>query len=134
MKVTKPVTFWIAMTAIALVTLLVLRDILLPFVVGIAVAYLLSPVVDRLERLGVNRSLAALTVVVSSVVIFVAAILVMFPVLIGELRYFLEEFPRYATRLQTLASDANAPWLRNVMGGDIHLQQYATNIVTTRGA
>ena len=134
MKVTQRATFWIAIAAIALVMLVVLRQILLPFAVGIAGAYLLSPVVDRLERLGINRSLAALTVVASFVVVFVAVILVMLPVLIGELRFFLEEFPRYVARLQLLASDVNAPWLRNIVGDNIHWKQSAASIVTTKGA
>ena len=43
------------LAAIALMVLL-LRDILLPFVAGIALAYLLDPVVERIERIGVNRT------------------------------------------------------------------------------
>ena len=37
-----------------------LSDVLLPFVAGMALAYLLDPLADRLERLGVSRLVAAL--------------------------------------------------------------------------
>lgn len=42
--------FWIAAAAIFLVLLWLLNDILLPFVVGMVVAYFLDPVVARLQR------------------------------------------------------------------------------------
>ena len=62
MRIAQPAKFWIAVSVVALVALVLLRQILLPFVVGALLAYLLVPVVDRLERLGMNRSLAALAV------------------------------------------------------------------------
>jgi predicted PurR-regulated permease PerM len=133
MKVARPVVFWVAIATITIVALIVLRQVLLPFVVGIVVAYLLTPAIDRLERIGINRSFAALTVVLSLVLAFVAIVLVMLPVFIGELRFFLEAFPRYVARLQSLATDANVPWLRNILGSDIHIEQSAANMVTTRG-
>jgi predicted PurR-regulated permease PerM len=55
MTAARPNMFWIgALAAIALMVVL-LRDILLPFVAGIALAYLLDPVVERIERLGEIR-------------------------------------------------------------------------------
>jgi predicted PurR-regulated permease PerM len=40
--------------------LVLLHGILLPFAVGLALAYLLVPAVDQLEWIGINRGLAAL--------------------------------------------------------------------------
>ena len=40
-----------------------LSDVLLPFVAGMALAYLLDPLADRLERLGVNRGGLALLII-----------------------------------------------------------------------
>jgi predicted PurR-regulated permease PerM len=63
MTAARPNVFWIGtLAAIALVVVL-LRDILLPFVAGIALAYLLDPVVEQIERLGMNRTVAALGIV-----------------------------------------------------------------------
>ena len=50
--------YW-GLAAIVLFGLLwVLGDVLLPFVLGGALAYLLDPVADRLERMGLSRALA----------------------------------------------------------------------------
>ena len=42
--------------------LVLLKSILLPFVAGMAIAYLLDPVCDRLERTGSSRTLAILDI------------------------------------------------------------------------
>jgi predicted PurR-regulated permease PerM len=134
MKLARPATFWIAVCAVALVALVLLRGILLPFVVGILLAYLLVPAVDRLERFGVNRAVAALAVILPLIVGIVAIILVMFPVIIGEVRFFIEEFPRYVSRLQSLATEASGPWMHSVMGDNLHIEQSSADIVKTMGS
>ena len=49
-----------AALAVFILLLWLLSDILLPFVAGMAIAYLLDPLTDRLEALGINRLAAAL--------------------------------------------------------------------------
>ena len=124
MRIAQPATFWIVVSVIALATLVLLRQILLPFVVGALLAYMLVPAVDRLERLGIGRSFAALAVFLPLVAGFVAFLLVMLPAIIGELRFFVEEFPRYVTRLQSLLTDASGPWLHGLMGDELHIEQF----------
>src|SRR5215216_4217854 len=85
MTVSRPALFWITITAIAVMALVLLRPILLPFAVGMTLAYLLVPAVDRLEHYGINRSLAALLLVLLLVVGFIGLVLVMLPAIIGEL-------------------------------------------------
>ena len=46
-----------------------LNDILLPFVVGMAVAYFLDPVVTRLQRLGMSRTWATTAVTILAVLL-----------------------------------------------------------------
>ena len=45
--------FWLIVLAVLIVALWLLSEILLPFVFGLAIAYLLTPTVDRLQRMGV---------------------------------------------------------------------------------
>ena len=59
----RQVVFWLAALAVIVLLLWLLSEILLPFVAGAAIAYLLTPVTDRLERLGVNRLAAALLII-----------------------------------------------------------------------
>ena len=51
-------SFWVATFLVLAALLWLLHDMLLPFVAGIALAYVLAPLADRLERLGVNRTIA----------------------------------------------------------------------------
>ena len=61
MKLSQHAALWVAIAVTALVLLVLLRHILLPFVVGMALAYLLAPIVSTLERRGINRAFATLT-------------------------------------------------------------------------
>ena len=55
-----------------LLFLWVFSGILLPFILGMALAYLLDPVADRLERRGMSRFWATITIVLLTVLVLVA--------------------------------------------------------------
>lgn len=133
MRLARPAAFWIAVCTVALVTLVLLREILLPFVVGALLAYLLVPAVDRLARLGINRTFAALAVILPLIVGVVAVVLVMFPVIIGEIRFFVGEFPRRHPAAD-LATEASGPWIHSVMGYDLHIDQSSVDLAKTMGS
>jgi predicted PurR-regulated permease PerM len=59
MNLTRPIAFWIAMLAAVITAVVLLREVLLPFATGMALAYLLDPLATRLERLGVCIRAAA---------------------------------------------------------------------------
>ena len=67
--------YWGAAAAVAALVLWVLGDVILPFVLGGAVAYFLDPVADRLERLGLSRPLAVLVISVVAILLFVAVVI-----------------------------------------------------------
>ena len=52
--------YWAIAAVVFFVALWYLGSVMLPFLVGGAVAYFLDPVADRLERLGLSRALATL--------------------------------------------------------------------------
>ena len=116
MKVARPSVIWIGtLTAIVLMVVL-LREILLPFVAGIALAYLLAPVVDRIERIGVNRTVATLGIVGVFVIGVGGVAVLIIPLLGTELVAFIEEVPSYIGRLQAFANNPSRPWLRKLVG------------------
>jgi len=119
MNVAKPMTFWIAALAIGLAVLVVLRDIMLPFVAGMALAYLLDPVVDRLERIGVNRAVATLAIIALFIVGVGFVIMLAVPVVITEMSAFIGNLPTYIRRLQAFASNPSRPWLSNIFSQGI---------------
>ena len=59
------IKYWTIAASILLIFLWLLGDILLPFVLGAAIAYLLDPIVDRLERLGTGRVLGTILILLS---------------------------------------------------------------------
>src|SRR5215217_5804747 len=133
MTMARPVIFWIGISTLLLTALVLLRPIMMPFAVGMVLAYLLAPTVDRLERVGVHRSLAALTLILLLLVGIVGIGVVMLPVIVGELNFFIEQFPRYTARMQTLIADSSRPWLHQLMGEDLRLGESSLKIATTMG-
>jgi predicted PurR-regulated permease PerM len=75
-------TFWVATFLVLVVLLWLLHDVLLPFVAGIALAYVLAPLANRVERLGVNRTIAALLIVGLLVVTLIALVVLLVPLLL----------------------------------------------------
>ena len=51
LPVEKQLRYWGIAAAVVLLVLWLLGNVLLPFVLGAAVAYLLDPIADRLERI-----------------------------------------------------------------------------------
>ncbi len=126
----RQVMFWLATLAVLVLMLWLLSDILLPFVAGAAIAYLLTPVTDRLERLGVNRLAAALSIITLVVMAIVIAILLVAPILGGQLSSFIDNIPGYVARLQSLLSDPSRPWLQKILGASFSADKSIGDLVT----
>src|SRR6476661_7291774 len=92
----RQMTFCIVALAVFIVAVYVLREILLPFVVGMALAYLFNPLASRLERLGVGRLVASLLAIATFVLSFIVLILLIAPILVGQLAAFIDKIPEYA--------------------------------------
>ena len=119
MTLTRQMIFWVLTLLVGILALWVLREILLPFVAGMALAYLLDPLANRLERLGANRLVASLIIIGAFVLVFVALILIFVPLFVGQVGAFIEKLPGYVSRLQTLAMDPNREWLRKIVGDGV---------------
>src|ERR1700730_5656503 len=73
-------TFWIVTLVVFALLLWLLSEILLPFVAGLALAYLQTPLADRLERRGINRTVAALMIVGGVVLVLIMLGLLLVPI------------------------------------------------------
>jgi len=97
--------YWgIALVATALV-LWFLGDVLLPFVLGGAIAYFLDPAADRLERAGCSRPLATAIISVLGVLIFVVLALLVIPTLISQAVELINIAPKLFHDLQTFLTE-----------------------------
>jgi predicted PurR-regulated permease PerM len=63
-----------------------LSPVLFPFLVGLAIAYLLDPLVDRVERWGLSRTTATSIIMAAFVVVFAAVVLLLAPIMYDQLR------------------------------------------------
>ena len=107
------VLFWLATVLALILCLFVFRPILLPFVAGAAIAYLLDPVVRWLEAHGFRRGLATILLLGLLTLVLVAAALVVAPLLVDQTIGLIEGLPRVATRLQELfGSVLDSDWAR----------------------
>ena len=126
----RQVMFWLAALAVLVLMLWLLSKILLPFVAGAAIAYLFTPVTDRLERLGVNRLVAALLMITLVVMAIVLVILLVAPILGGQLASFIDNIPGYVSRLQSLLSDPSRPWVQKLLGASFNADKSLGDLVT----
>ena len=108
--------FWLGGWAMLVLFLWVLRGILLPFVLGMAVAYLLDPLADRLQRWRFSRLAATLTILVIFVFLIALTFILVAPLIARQLTGFLERLPDYALRLQALIIDAENGLLGPYLG------------------
>tara|TARA_B100000123_G_scaffold79111_1_gene56850 strand:+ start:52 stop:1098 length:1047 start_codon:yes stop_codon:yes gene_type:complete len=104
--------FWLLVAIIVAFSFYFLRTILLPFVIGIAVAYFLDPVVDKLEERKWNRSLATLFTLFVFLALVIFLVFLLVPVLTNQLKNFAQFLPIVKGKLQ-LIIDAVAGILNN---------------------
>ena len=91
---------WGIATVVFLVLLWAFGDVLLPFLVGGAMAYFLDPIADRLERMGLSRIAATSVISVVALLIVVLLVLAIIPTLVRQLAELVAVAPEIATRPQ----------------------------------
>lgn len=89
-----------------------LSPILTPFLVSALLAYLGDPLVDRLERRKIGRTLAVALVFLAFLLLALAATLVILPRLEEQITLLFNQFPTYIEWLKAQV----LPWLQNHLG------------------
>jgi predicted PurR-regulated permease PerM len=97
--------YWGAAALAVLVVLWFMGDVLLPFVLGSAIAYFLDPVADRLERLGLSRALATATITVVAILVFIIMALLVVPTLVSQAVNLFEIAPDLTRRLGAVVTE-----------------------------
>jgi predicted PurR-regulated permease PerM len=96
----RPTVFWLIVVVAFFTGLYLFRTILLPFVAGMAVAYMFDPVCDRLERAGLSRTLATSVVTLVFIALLVLGLVLLLPVIIGQLTSLIERLPHFIEALR----------------------------------
>ena len=94
---------WLAGFAVFAVGLYLLSGVLMPFVAGMAVAYFLDPVADKLEKWGCSRGLAAALIIAAFFVVVIGVLIVLFPLLQGQVVGLASKVPDLIDALRSQA-------------------------------
>ncbi|WP_169569067.1 AI-2E family transporter [Sneathiella limimaris] len=139
MTIRQHLKFWIIATVVFLAILVLLREILLPFVLGMAVAYFLDPVADKLEEKGMGRTSATSLIVGIFLLITILAVVLLIPALADQLIGLVKRLPGYFQAaydliVPLLSRVVDIPGLDN--GGDFRkvLSEQATSAFKNLGS
>jgi len=118
------VLIWVGLLVAACLFLYGLRGVLLPFLAGMGIAYLLDPVADRLERV-MPRGLAAALIILAFFIVVTVVLLVVVPAVQAQVVELISALPDYITALTKTLS----PLVRR-----LRAQMSATQFEQLRGA
>lgn len=88
---------WLGIFIFFVVSVYVLRSVLLPFVMGIIIGYLLDPWASKFEKWGLSRTCATILVLLLVVLIMIPALMLLFGIIDEQLGHFLKAVPSYLT-------------------------------------
>ena len=89
---------WGVVTLVFLLLLWVLGDVLLPFILGAVLAYLLDPLADRLVRLGLGRVWAVTLITLGAIFALVILSLLVIPTLVEQATALVAITPQLVTQ------------------------------------
>ncbi len=105
---------WLLLAGVAGTGVLIylLAPVFTPFLVSALLAYLGDPLADRLQRLGLSRTLAVVVVFVLLLVVLALLLLLLVPLVERQIAYLLSQLPAYMAWLQ----DRLLPWVTEHLG------------------
>lgn len=97
--------YWGVTITAFLVALWFLGDVILPFVLGGAIAYVLDPIADRLQKLHLSRIVSVAIITLVAALIFILLVLLVIPTLIQQTAALIDTAPALFNQLQTALTD-----------------------------
>ena len=105
MTLERQILVWAVALAALGYLLYLLGGAVAPFAAGIALGYLLDPVVRRMQGFGLSRLVSSLIILIVFILVAALLLLVAAPALAAQFASFAQKLPGYAMRLQALAID-----------------------------
>lgn len=103
--------FWVIGGILAAFVIWLLEPVLLPFVAGLGVAYVLDPPVSRLERMGVGRTTSTIMVMVVFTALLAITIALLVPIMAEQVQSLANKLDRAASDLYDLVK----PYIQELM-------------------
>jgi len=96
MKLKEQALFWVTAVVMLLIFVWMFKIILLPFVVGTAIAYLLNPLLVKLGELNISRTVSTILILFTFTVLVISLCLLLLPPLYREVVQLADRAPEYA--------------------------------------
>ena len=87
--------FWLTIAIVSMVLLYFLAPILLPFVSGALLAYLGDPIVDRLEKFKISRTLSVVVVFFVALLVILPIFFFLVPLIESQIKLLIAKMPSY---------------------------------------
>lgn len=101
----KQLKYWSIAAVGFAVVMWALGNVLLPFILGGAIAYMIDPLADRLERMGLSREGAAAVITVGAVLTFLILLLLIVPTLVNQMIDLMQTLPQALSNLSDMAHE-----------------------------
>lgn len=98
----KQMTWWGIAAVVLLLVMWGLGSTITPFLVGAGIAYLLDPLADRLERLGLPRTLGVVLITLAVLALLVAVLLFVVPLVLRQGSQLLAQAPVFLEQAREL--------------------------------
>ncbi|PWE49177.1 AI-2E family transporter [Thioclava sp. NG1] len=112
------VTYWSVAALVLVLSLWWLGNVILPFIMGGAIAYFLDPLADRLEKLSLSRAASTAIIGLVTVLIFVILALAVVPMLARQLAQLVALAPDLLSSLQAFLNERFPNLLQNSVVND----------------
>ncbi len=96
-----------------------LGNVLTPFIVAAVLAYILDPLVSKIEKLGIHRSRASMWLMLFAFFVIIGLLLVIVPMLVEQFQSIVQKIPKLVDYVQTKL----VPWFNQKFGGHIALNE-----------
>ncbi|KEO60417.1 hypothetical protein DT23_02720 [Thioclava indica] len=111
-------TYWTLAALVLVAALWWLGDVILPFIMGGAIAYFLDPFADRLEKLGLSRVMSTIVIALLAVLLFVVLSLAIVPTLVRQLGQLVALAPDLLNSFQTFLTERFPELVQNSVVND----------------
>jgi len=111
--------FWFFLSIVFVLAIWLLRPILLPFVAGGVLAYLLDPMVKRLTSYRLPRGFGSLLVLLGFLFIVVLVLLLIVPLIQGQLASLIDSLPGAIETLRDRMTPRLTAWIERLSPEDV---------------
>lgn len=127
MKLSSQLIFWLAVLIGLIAVVLLFKPILMPFVLGGAIAYLLNPIVNKCVSMGAKRTYVVLGILSLFFLLIGILLALITPILFKEAMGFIDQAPALVQKIWDVA-ETKIIWAQEKLGYQISTTELQTAI------